>query len=74
MLCNYLQLQRKDSGQVLLDLGLDFELLGQFFCVFFFPHNLFSLFAFYTHETLPQRREQQLLHLRGKTFTTTIVG
>jgi hypothetical protein len=32
------------------------------------------LFAFYTHETLPQRREQQLLHLRGKTFTTTIVG
>lgn len=35
MLCNYLQLQRKNSGQVLLDLGLDFELLGQLFIYLF---------------------------------------
>jgi hypothetical protein len=36
MLCNYLQLQKKNSGQVLLDLGLDFELLGQFIYLFIY--------------------------------------
>jgi hypothetical protein len=61
MLCNYLQLQWTNSGQVLLDLGLDFWITGSvLFC-----NNLFSLFAFihmrhphrcfYTHETSPQR-------------------
>jgi hypothetical protein len=59
--CNY---KRKNSGQVLLDLGLDFELLAQFF---FFFTQFFFLVCFYTHETPTQRREQQPLRLRGKT-------
>jgi hypothetical protein len=78
MLCNYLQLQRKNSAQVLLDSGLDFELLDQFFFLSFF-HNLFSLFAFIhmrqppTEEgaTAPSlKRENPLQRLLGGSWAT----